>query len=82
MIRARFYTAEKDYRPIKWPIKYPYWCSGETGELSAILIAYADSLEEIYEMWPEAENVEWEEVDKIEFTSRFPKPDWYKEEGK
>ena len=44
MIRARFYTAEKDYRPIKWPIKYPYWCSGETAELSAILIAYADTL--------------------------------------
>jgi len=82
MIRARFYSSAYDYRPMKWPIKYPYWCIGETAEFLSILIAYADSLEEIYEMWPEAEEVEWEEVDEIIFTSRFPKPDWYKEEEK
>lgn len=32
MIRARFYIKKSDcgndYRPVKWPIKYPYWCSG------------------------------------------------------
>lgn len=34
MLRARFYVSKKkchgDYRPVKWPIKYPYWCTGET----------------------------------------------------
>ena len=29
MVRARFYIKKKDcgndYRPVKWPIKYPYW---------------------------------------------------------
>lgn len=79
MIRARFYTAEKDYRPIKWPIKYPYWCSGQT-DSAFILVAYADSIDKITELWPEAYQIEWEEVDKIVFTARFPKPNWYKEE--
>lgn len=34
MIRAKFYIKFKDcgndYRPVKWPIKYPYWCTGES----------------------------------------------------
>lgn len=37
MIRARFYIKKSDcsndYRPVKWPIKYPYWCSGESDKL-------------------------------------------------
>ena len=36
MIRARFYINKKDcgndYRPVKWPIKYPYWCTGESSD--------------------------------------------------
>jgi len=81
MIKARFYIVAEDYRPTKWPIKYPYWCIGET-EREALLVAYADSLEEIQELWPEADQVEWAEVDEVVFTSRLPKPDWYKEEEK
>lgn len=30
-------------------------------------------------LWSEASNVDIEEVDKILFSDRFPKPDWYKE---
>lgn len=34
MIRARFHIrkddCDNDYRPVKWPIKYPYWCSAES----------------------------------------------------
>lgn len=78
MIRARFYTDEYDFRPIEWPIKYPYWRSGETYGAN-ILIAYADSVEDIKRLWPEAYQIEWDEVDEIVFTSRFPKPDWYKD---
>ena len=80
MIRARFYTDEDDFRPVEWPIKYPYWRSGETHRAN-ILIAYADSVEDIKRLWPEAYQIEWDEVDEIVFTSRFPKPDWYKEES-
>jgi hypothetical protein len=31
-------------------------------------------------LWPEASDVYIEEVDKIFFSDRFPKPDWYKED--
>ena len=78
MIRARFYTDMYDFRPVEWPIKYPYWRSGETYRAN-ILIAYADSVEDIKRLWPEAYQIEWDEVDEIVFTSRFPRPDWYKD---
>lgn len=81
MIRARFYTDEADFRPIEWPIKYPYWRSGET-DRSNVLIAYADSLDDIKRLWPEAYNIDYDKVDNITFTTRFPKPEWYKEETK
>jgi hypothetical protein len=90
MIRVRFYLpfnkCDNDYRPVIWPIKYPYWCSGEN-ENSFILIAYLEDLLALYDQWPELRglsdsivNLEYETVDKIEYTSRFSKPDWYTDE--
>ena len=83
MIRARFYIKFKecgnDYRPVQWPIKYPYWCTGESSD-AFILVAYADNVEQIKELWPEAYDIEAEEVQEIVFTTRFPRPEWYKEE--
>ena len=85
MIRARFYMRFKDcgndYRPVKWPIKYPYWCTGQSGD-SFTIVAYADDVEQILELWPEAHRIETVNAEKIEFTTRFPKPKWYKEEQK
>lgn len=82
MIRARFFVDKKecggDYRPLKWPIQYPYWCTGESAYYF-VLVAYINSIEELKALWPEASNIESEEVDKILFSNRFPKPDWYKE---
>lgn len=78
MLRIRFKANPDDYRPVKWPIKHPYWCSG-TGEDYSILISYADDEDYIYEHWPEAEELEVEEVDGYTFTDRFPKPDWFEE---
>lgn len=53
MIRARFYIKKSDcgndYRPVKWPIKYPYWCSGESDD-SFILVAYAEDEDSIKEL--------------------------------
>lgn len=76
MIRARFHANIQDPRPIKWPIKYPYWVSGE-GDGYAIVVAYADNKEQIIELWPEATNIDIEERDEITFTDRFAKPTWW-----
>lgn len=82
MIRARFLIDKDqcsgDFRPVKWPIQYPYWCSGQNNK-EFVLVAYAGSIEELKDLWPEAFSIESKEVDKILFSDRFPKPDWYKE---
>lgn len=75
MIRARFKTNEQDYRPVVWPIKHPYWCSGY-GDGYSILVAYADDENEILRNWPEAYGIDAEEVEEYVFSGRFPKPEW------
>ena len=82
MIRARFHIrkddCDNDYRPVKWPIKYPYWCSGESDD-SFILVAYAEDEDSIKELWPEAYDINVLEKDtEVKFTLRFPKPKWCK----
>ena len=61
MIKARFYIRKddcnNDYRPVKWPIKYPYWCSAESSN-SFVLVAYAEDENSIKELWPEAINAD------------------------
>lgn len=76
MIRARFHAAEGDYRPVNWPIEHPYWCSGH-GHNYSIIVAYATDEAYIYQNWPEATELDIEEVTEYKFTSRFPKPDWF-----
>ncbi len=76
VLRVRFFANPDDYRPIKWPIKHPYWCSGYTDDFS-VMIAYADTIDEIKELWPEAKIESVEEHDEIVFSERFPKPSWY-----
>lgn len=76
MLRVRFKSTHPDYRPVKWPIKHPYWCTGQ-GEGYSILVAYADSEEQIKELWPEATELDSEEVNEYLFTPRFPKPEWF-----
>lgn len=82
MLRVRFKIkfddCGNDYRPVVWPIKHPYWCTGE-GDDHYVLLAYVDSQDILAHQWPEAYDLEIEEVDKIEYTSRFKKPDWYEE---
>ena len=80
-----FTECDNDYRPVIWPIKYPYWCSGET-ENSFTIIAYVENLDELYKQWPELKNLseditnlETEEVEEVEFYGRFQKPSWYVE---
>jgi len=87
MIRSRFKTQSDDYRPMNWPIKHPYWCTGSGGGFGddeddpeySIIVAYADNEEEILSNWPEAYDIDSEEAEEYTFTSRFAKPDWFKE---
>lgn len=79
MLRVRFYANPDDPRPLTWPIKHPYWVTGYTGnDKHSIVVAYADDLEYITLNWPEAENIDAQEVTEYVFTDRFPKPDWLK----
>ena len=76
MLRARFKGNLEDYRPIHWPVKHPFWCSGFDDTHSTI-ISYADDEQYIYDNWPEAEDLEVTEVDGYTFTDRFKKPEWF-----
>lgn len=75
--RYRFKThAVKDYRPLIFNPKYPWWCSGE-GESYVIIIAYLPEDEDLLKYWDDAYNIDFTEEDKIEFSGRFPKPDYF-----
>lgn len=85
MIRARFKTDSGDYRPVNWPVKHPYWCTGhglrsmhDEDSGYSIIVAYADDEDEIKRNWPEAYAIESEERSEYTFTDRFPAPDWFK----
>lgn len=77
MIRARFKANADDYRPVVWPVKHPYWCTGY-GDDYAIVVAYADDEAEIKRNWPEAKDIDAEEAADYVFTDRFPVPHWFK----
>ncbi len=79
MIRARFTADFDDYRPVKWPPPGPYWCSGYHGdETGSVVVAYVDNEDQIQEYWPEARQIDCVPDQEIVFTSRFPKPAWWK----
>lgn len=77
MIRARFKANGEDWRPVKFPPPHPCWCTGYAGDESySIVVAYADNEDQILEYWPEASEIDAEEVSEYVFTDRFAKPDW------
>lgn len=76
MIRARFKTDPDDPRPVNWPIKHPYWVTGHSDDHS-IVVAYADDEVELLHNWPDANDIDTEEVEDYAFNSRFPMPDWF-----
>lgn len=77
MLRVRFHANLDDPRPISWPVKHPFWVSGE-GDDYAVVVSYADDLEYITTNWPEASELDAQEVKGYTFTDRFPKPEWFK----
>jgi hypothetical protein len=90
---VRFHANSFDPRPVKWPVKHPFWVTGyggwprDCGDQPvyagyAVVVSYADDLDYIRENWPEASHIEVvEECETHMFTERFPKPDWFSEEG-
>jgi len=78
MIRCRFKADHDDYRPVNWPVKHPYWCTGYSmNESYSIVVAYADDEEEILRNWPEATELNSEVATDYLFTDRLPKPEWF-----
>ena len=75
MIKVRFHANAEDPRPVTWPVRHPYWISGE-GDGYAIVVAYADDEDYIYRNWPEATELDSQEVQGYVFTDRFPRPEW------
>jgi hypothetical protein len=81
MIRARFKASLEDPRPINWPVKHPFWVTGESNAHS-IVVSYADNEKYIYDNWPEAEDLIYHPATHYDFTSRFQQPDWFNEDGR
>lgn len=69
---------ELDYRPMTWPIAYPYWCSG-MGIGYHTLIVIATNWDYIQKNWPGSSIDFAQPIDRVEaaFSDRFPKPDWW-----
>lgn len=78
--RHRFTSNAEDYRPVIFPPPGPWWCSGYDSEDNAIIIAYLPFSEKLDRFWPEAANDDWTAENKITFTDRFPKPEWWEGE--
>lgn len=74
--------AVADYRPLMHDPRFPWWCSGH-GVIGGF--DYADSTiivwlpydEPVTKYWDDAFDVEFSEHEKIEFTDRFAKPEWF-----
>ena len=80
--RYRFKTnSVDDYRPLIFNASYPWWCSGTAGDGSnATIMAYLPQTEDLEKYWDDAFDTEFTVHDKIEFTDRFPKPEYFKEQ--
>lgn len=82
--RIRIFANLEDYRPVLWPPLGPYWCSGFNDKHSVVVayVPHGTSLKEVQRYWPEVREVDTmqERID-LEFSSRFPKPEWYKDEA-
>lgn len=78
--RLRFLANEDDPRPVIWPPLGPWWCSGYSGDFATVIayVPHKTSRKELRKYWPEAKDIECTHEDEpIEYSDRFPKPDWW-----
>ena len=80
MIRYRFKTKSiDDCRPLidMASIKMPWWCTGYAGDASyAIIVCYLPEDEDLFRYWDDAYDIDSAKVDTIQYSGRFPKPEW------
>lgn len=78
MLRVKFKCNYDDPRPVKWPIKHPFWVTGygASGDYATV-VAYVTDDDELMELWPDAYDIYREIVDKYVFTDRFEQPGWF-----
>ncbi len=79
-VRFRFQAEHDDSRPIKFPPPGPWWetalaCNGDF----ATVVAYfpKERQGELWDYWPEANEITKTDEKEIIFTSRFPCPEWW-----
>jgi hypothetical protein len=76
MNRYRFHANEDDWRPVTFPPPGPAWCTGY-GDGYSVVVAFAESEDQILAHWPEAAEITVQENEPVKFTGRFPQPDWW-----
>lgn len=42
-----------------------------------MMVAYADSVDDLYSMWPLLVDIEYTQAGKYVFSDRFPMPEWF-----
>lgn len=78
MLRVMFKSSANDPRPAGWPVKHPYWITGRALDNSySTVVSYADNVDYILRYWPEATDIETQEITGYVFSDRFPKPGWF-----
>lgn len=79
--RYRFKTKSiKDFRPLVFNPKYPWWCSGSAVDESHVtIVAYLPITEDLFKYWDDAFDIDFTEEEKIIFSDRFAKPDYFVE---
>jgi hypothetical protein len=75
--KYRFTTKAKDFRPIIFNEKYPWWCSGYDSDGNAIIIAFLPMEEDLKKYWDDAFDISSTEEYEITFSDRFPKPPYF-----
>lgn len=79
--RHRFTQPTEDYRPVAFPPPGPWWCTGY-GPNGAIIVAYLPSNVRPTrgDLWPEAQDIDSDPSEGPQFSERFPRPEWWKDD--
>lgn len=84
--RYRFLTnSVDDERPLIFNPSYPWWIGGyglggtvdEPIYANAVIVAWLPVNEDLKKYWDDAHDIDFTEHEKIEFTERFSKPEYY-----
>jgi len=77
--RYRFQTHRTDdCKPLIFNPIYPWWRTAGSGDgKSSTIVAYLHDTENLLHYWDDAYDITFTEHNEIEFTGRFPKPEYY-----